>query len=230
VTQPTDPSVGSFKREDNPLGSLAAATVAGAPGLPYSWNGWEWDTTLFPGPQRFIDWAHGQGLSLAINIHPTIDTNDPRYPAALAQADRLAPDHGQCAILQADPLGTCMTFDWTSSRQLAAYFALQQPFARQGIDVFWLDWCCDGPQPTVPGLTADTWINSQYLVEQQARETRWPAFSRIGGSFAEAGANGPDNDRAVGDGGDGALAEHRSTIQFTGDTCATWPMLAFEPN
>jgi alpha-glucosidase (family GH31 glycosyl hydrolase) len=217
-----------FKREDNPVGSAAAAIVAGAPGLPYSWNGWEWDTTLFPDPQRFIDWAHSQGLSLAINIHPTIDTRDPRYPAAAAQAGPLTPDSGECTILQADPLGTCMTFDWTNARQLAAYFALQRPFAQQGIDLFWLDWCCDGPQPAVPGLTEDTWINSQYAAEQHARGSRWPAFSRIGGAFTENGADGPDNDRAETDSGDGALAEHRYTIQFTGDTCATWQMLAFE--
>jgi alpha-glucosidase (family GH31 glycosyl hydrolase) len=217
-----------FKRENNPAGSAAAAIVAGAPGLPYSWNGWDWDTTLFPDPQRFIGWAHSQGLSLAINIHPTIDSQDPRYPAAVAQAGPLTADTGECKILEADPLGTCMTFDWTNARQLAAYFGLQKPFEQEGIDVFWLDWCCDGPQPSVPGLSEDTWINSQYAAEQHARGSRWLAFSRIGGAFTETGADGPDNDRAEGDGGGGAFAEHRYTIQFTGDTCASWQMLGFE--
>ena len=217
-----------WKHENNKAGAKAAAIVAGAPGLPYSWNGWEWDTSLFPHPPRFIDWAHAQGLSLTLNIHPTIDTNDPRYRAAVAQAGPLTPDNGECHILQADPRGQCMTFDWNSPRQLAAYFALQKPFERQGIDFFWLDWCCDGPQSSVPGLTEDTWINSRYYAEQRARGSRWPAFARIGGAFAESGADGPDNDFAEGDGGDGALAEHRYTVQFTGDTCATWRMVAFE--
>jgi hypothetical protein len=217
-----------FKRENDPLGAAVAAIVAGAPGLPYSWNGWEWNTSLFPDPQRFIDWAHGQGLSLAVNIHPTIDSNDPRYPAAVAQAGPLTPDDGQCKLLEADITGTCMAFDWTSPRQLAAYLALHQPFAQQGVDVFWLDWCCDGPQPSIPGLTEDTWINSQYAAEQAARGLRWPAFSRIGAGFSQNAADGVDGDRAQGDGGNGALAEHRYTIQFTGDTCATWQMLAFE--
>lgn len=214
-----------FKRENSAAGAVAAATIAGAPGHPYSWNGWEWDPQLFPDPQRFIDWAHSQGLSLALNIHPSIDSTDPRYPATVAQGGALTADQG-CRVLQADPLGTCMTFNWHDSRQLAAYFALHQPFAQQGIDLFWLDWCCDGPQESVPGLTDDTWINSRYYAEQRARGSRWPAFSRIGGGFAEAAADGPDNDRAAE--GVGAFAEHRYTIQFTGDTCATWPMLAFE--
>lgn len=217
-----------WKHENNQAGATAAAVVAGAPGLPYSWNGWEWDATLFPDPEQFISWAHAQGLSLTLNIHPTIDTSDPRYRAAVAQAGSLTPDNGECRILEADPLGSCMTFDWNSQRQLAAYFALHAPFEHQGIDFFWLDWCCDGPQSSVAGLTEDTWIASRYQAEQRARGSRWPAFARIGGAFAEAGADGPDNDRAEGDGGDGALAEHRYTIQFTGDTCATWQMLAFE--
>jgi Glycosyl hydrolases family 31/Domain of unknown function (DUF5110) len=217
-----------WKHENNRAGAAVAARVAGAPGRPYSWNGWEWDRTLFPDPKQFISWAHAHGLSLTLNIHPTIDTNDPRYPAATAQAGPLTPDNGQCRILEADPHGHCMTFDWNSSRQLNAYFTLHAPFERQGIDFFWLDWCCDGPQSSVPGLAEDTWINSRYYAEQRTRGSRWPAFSRIGGAFAESGADGPDNDRAQGDRGDGALADHRYTIQFTGDTCATWSMLAFE--
>ena len=215
-----------FKHENDPAGAALAATLAGAPNRPYSWNGWEWDPMLFPDPQGFIGWAHQQGLSLAVNIHPTIDSNDPRYGQAVAQAGPLSADNGQCRILEADPTGTCMTFDWGAPAQLAAYFALHQPFAQQGIDMFWLDWCCDGPQRPMPGMTWDTWINSRYAAEQQARGSRWPAFSRIGGSFLEGGADGPDNDRAQD--GVGAFAEHRYTIQFTGDTCATWSMLGFE--
>jgi hypothetical protein len=214
-----------WKHENNSVGAAAASIVAGAPGLPYSWNGWEWDSTLFPNPQQFIGWAHSQGLSVTLNIHPTIDSSDPQYPETVAKAGPLTPDNGECKVLEADPTGTCMTFDWTNPRQLAAYFALHQPLEQAGVDFFWLDWCCDGPQPSVPGLTADTWINSQYAAEQADRGSRWPAFSRIGGAFS---ADGVDGDRNQGDGGDGAFAEHRSTIQFTGDTCATWSMLAFE--
>lgn len=215
-----------FKRVADPVTSSIAGVLAGAPGKPFSWNGWEWNTKLFPNPQGFIDWAHANGLSLAINIHPTIDTNDPQYRSTVAKAGPLTPDNGMCKLTQADLTGTCMTFNWGNPKQLAAYFDLHQPFAAQGIDMFWLDWCCDGPQKIQAGLTWDTWINSQYFNEQKARGQRWPAFSRVGGAFIEKNANGPDNDRAAY--GTGALAEHRTTIQFTGDTCATWQMLAFE--
>ncbi len=214
-----------FKRESGgPCCESAAAAVAGAPGKPYSWDGWEWDNTLFPDPRGFLDWAHTHGLSVALNIHPSISTNDPKYAAANAQAGGLAISSGQCHILIADVTANCAVFDWTKPRQIDAYFALHQEFARTGADVFWFDWCCDDSRAVASGLTADTWINSLYAGEQRSRGTRWPAFSRVGASYDSSLPNDGDGQS----GGTGIFAEHRYTIQFTGDTCATYPMLAFE--
>jgi alpha-glucosidase (family GH31 glycosyl hydrolase) len=213
-----------FKRESNAVGAAAAAIVAGAPGKPYSWDGWEWDPTLFGDPQRFVDWAHSQGLSIALNIHPSISTNDPAFPQATAAAGGLQGSNGLCRVLIADPTAQCAVFDWADPRQAAAYFALHQPFEREGVDLFWLDWCCDASSAVAPGLTADTWINSLYAREQRARGSRWPAFARVGASYSAS--DGFDGDTQ--NGGTGIFAEHRNTIQFTGDTCATWPMLGFE--
>jgi hypothetical protein len=212
-----------WKRESNPAGAAIAAIVAGAPGRPYSWDGWEWDTSLFPDPRRFIDWAHSQGLAITLNIHPSISTNDPRWPATDAAAGGLATSNGECRILIADPTAQCAVFDWTEPRQIAAYFALHQPFEREGVDFFWLDWCCDASGAVAPGLTADTWINSLYARRERARGLRWLAFARAGASYNGDSVDGDDQA-----GGGGIFAEHRYTIQFTGDTCATWAMLAFE--
>jgi hypothetical protein len=213
-----------FKRESNAAVAAAAAIVAGAPGKPYSWDGWEWNSSLFPDPQRFVNWAHGQGLALTLNIHPSISSNDPQWPATESRSGRLATSTGLCRVLIADPTAQCGVFDWTKPRQIDAYFALHQPFERQGIDFFWFDWCCDDSSAVAPGLTADTWINSLYAREQRARGSRWPAFARVGASYS---ASAPDDGDGL-NGGTGIFAEHRSTIQFTGDTCATWQMLAFE--
>jgi len=213
-----------WKRESNPQGAAIAAIAAGAPGKPYSWDGWEWDTTLFPDPQRFIDWAHSQGVSVTLNIHPSMSTNDPAFPATNAAAGGLATPNAECRVLIADPTAQCAVFDWTKPRQTDAYFALHQPLEANGVDFFWLDWCCDPSSAIAPGLTADTWINSLYANEQHSRRQRWPAFSRVGASYSPSAANDGDGLN----GGTGIFAEHRYTIQFTGDTCATWAMLAFE--
>src|SRR5947209_15683866 len=213
-----------FKREGNAAGAAAAAILAGAPGKPYSWNGWEWNTSLFEDPQRFVDWAHAQGLAVTLNIHPSISTGDPQWPATQSRAGGLTTSTGQCRILIADPTAQCDVFDWTKQRQIDAYFALHQGFERQGVDFFWFDWCCDDSSAVAPGLTADTWINSLYAREQRARGSRWPAFARVGASYSPS--DGFDGDTQGG--GTGIFAEHRYTIQFTGDTCATWQMLGFD--
>ena len=212
-----------WKRESSPEGAAVAAIVAGAPGKPYSWDGWEWDPALFPDPPGFLSWAHSQGLSVTLNIHPSISTNDPQWAATNTAAGGLSTSSGECRILLADPTAQCGVFDWTNPRQLDAYFALHRALEQDGVDFFWLDWCCDDSSASAPGLTADTWINSLYAAQERARGLRWLAFSRAGASYNGDSVDGDDQS-----GGTGIFAEHRYTIQFTGDTCATWPMLAFE--
>jgi alpha-glucosidase (family GH31 glycosyl hydrolase) len=213
-----------WKRVHNAAGCAAFSVIAGAqPGAPCSWNGWDWNRALFPDPAGFVAWAHDQGLALALNVHPSIDSTDPAFAQTQTQSGGLALDGATppCALYQADPLGLCYVFDWTQPKQLKAYFSLHAPMEAQGIDFWWLDWCCDGASATAAGLTGDTWINSQYARDNARRERRWPAFSRIGASFQQG-------DAGVGNNGAGAFAEHRYTMHFTGDTCATWQMLAFE--
>jgi hypothetical protein len=207
-----------FKRMHDPVGGAVAATAVGAEGRPYSWNGWDWNRDLYPDPEGFLRWARESGLEVGLNLHPSISSTDPRFAETQARAGGgLVADEG-CRVVQADTRGQCMVFDWSDRRQLDAYFALHEPFERQGVGFWWLDWCCDGTRSSARGLTPDTWINKQYAERQRARGSRWPAFQRIGGSFQGGfGASG----------GTGVFAEHRYAIQFTGDTCASWPLLGF---
>lgn len=34
------------------------------------WTGYTWNRELFPDPQRFLDWLHGRGLRVTLNVHP----------------------------------------------------------------------------------------------------------------------------------------------------------------
>ncbi|MFL5886609.1 MAG: TIM-barrel domain-containing protein, partial [Thermoleophilaceae bacterium] len=215
-----------WKRESNPaFGPIASTIAGGSPTQPYAWNGWEWNTSEFPDPRGFLSWAHSQGLAVTLNAHPSMNGDDPQFKDTNARAGGLKRDTtGSCAVLVATPSG-CFVFDWTDPRQLDAYFSLHDPIESDGVDFWWLDWCCDSSSADAPGLSADTWINSRYAERNFRRGSRWPVFSRIGASLQ---GPGPDGDDGEGDGGAGAFAEHRYAIHFTGDTCATWPMLAFE--
>ena len=207
-----------FKRVHDPGGAAIGSAAVGAPGGNYSWNGWDWNGALYPDPPAFLRWARESGIETGLNIHPSISSSDPRFAATQERAGGgLVADDG-CRVVQADPNGLCMVFDWSDRRQLDAYFALHELFEQHGAGFWWLDWCCDGSRAEAPGLTPDTWINRHYFERQRRRGSRWPSFTRIGGSHQL----GFDKS-----GGTGAFAEHAYSIHFTGDTCASWPLLAF---
>jgi Glycosyl hydrolases family 31/Domain of unknown function (DUF5110) len=207
-----------FKAPPSRFSSVADTVLGRDPSFPYSWNGWSWNRDLFPRPAAFVAWLHSRGLAVDLNIHPSIGDRDPRWGEAQQRSGGLIAGSTSCNYFMADPDEACGVFDWTKPRHLAAYFALHAPFERQGVDFWWLDWCCDESRARAPGLTEDTWINSRYARRNRARGSRWPVFSRIGASYWSY----------FGDQEPGAFAEHRQTIHFTGDAAATWPILDFE--
>lgn len=188
-----------------------------------SWNGWDWNRDIFPDPDGFVAWLHEQGIDVGLNVHPSIAGSDPAYPGVVAQTGPLMRDDADlpCSILQADPSTPCYIFDWTQASHYEAYFGLHEPIEETGIDFWWMDWCCEGSSAIAPGLSADTLINQGYYEQHQDMGSRWPAFSRIGGSF-QNGKGGQDNN------GLGAFAEHRYSLHFTGDTCSTWELMKFQ--
>jgi hypothetical protein len=177
---------------------------------PSQWNGWNWNPALFPDPPGFLNWTKQQGLSVALNIHTSIAGNDPKFAAANAQAGGL-PSEGDGNY----------DFDWSDPAQLQAYFALHQPFEQQGVRTWWLDYCtgCGNSTASDQHVAPDNFINQAYAADAAARGVRGFSFGRIGGS--EQGSIHSSYPL-------GPWSERRNTLQFTGDTPATWDMLAFE--
>jgi hypothetical protein len=198
----------AFRANGVPLDSLVVDTDWKAPN---TWAGWNWNTSLFPQPQAFLDWAAQQQLRVTLNVHAAISADDPRY----AQAQAIA--GGALAPAKASFAPTPYRFDWTDPAQAAAWAWLHRPFEDQGVRQWWLDYCCDDSTVSTPGVTADSWANELYRRGGDARGLRGFALSRIGASYPDyntIGASGP-------------WAEHRSTVHFTGDTRPDWASLAF---
>jgi hypothetical protein len=205
-----------FRADSVPLDVLVIDTdwKAHNPDNILAWNGWTWNTKLFPDPPDLLRWAKAEGLHVSLNIHPSISANDPQLPIA----KRIA---GELPTISA---GT-YSWDWGNRKQANSYFALHEPFEDIGVRFWWLDWCCENAYVTPPGTndelaSPDGWINSLYAARAEKRGLRGFAFSRIGGRFRgygvidAAAATGPWPDR-------------RHTIHFTGDTAPTWEMLGF---
>ncbi|WP_329792266.1 TIM-barrel domain-containing protein [Lentzea sp. DG1S-22] len=188
----------AFRQHGVPLDVLVVDTDYKAHNL---WNGWRMDSSKFPDPQGFLDWAHGEGLHSTLNIHPSIQGDDPDFAQAQATAKgKLA--KGSCA--------NCYVFDWGDPDQLRAYLELHR---KMPTDFWWLDWCCDGSGSSLRGVTPDTWINEQYA------KIGAFAFSRGFGSLQAGGYSGAGPLQT------GPWAEKRTTLHFTGDTSSTWGVL-----
>ncbi|HEY1701905.1 MAG TPA: TIM-barrel domain-containing protein [Trebonia sp.] len=175
---------------------------------PSQWDGWEWNPGLFPDPDAFLAWAKSQDLHVTMNIHSSIATNDPQY----AEAQSVAGNTLSCSD------GECV-WDWSQIPQAESNFAIQQPIQDQGISFWWLDWCCDDSDVSMPGVTPDSWINHLYAQDLVNTGQRGFVLARIGASLQNSTA---------GTSPAGPWADHRSAIAFTGDTWSTWNTLAME--
>ncbi len=194
----------TFRTEQTPLDVLVVDTDWKSPS---TWDGWNWNSSLFPDPTAFMNWANQNGLKVSLNIHPAIESGDPKFSAANSTAGGLLGP------------GPSYHFDWSNSNHLNAYFNLHSPFNSQGIRLWWLDWCCDASLASNPGISQDSWINEEYAKNASDRGLRGFAFARIGAANAGYPAIGPS--------ASGPWADHRYTVHFTGDTYDTWALLQF---
>jgi hypothetical protein len=198
----------AFVKNQVPLNTLSLDTDWKAPN---DWDGWEWNTSLFPNPSAFLKWAHAHGINVTLNIHSSIDDHDPELP----EAERVA---GTPLASSTCSAGPCKVWDWSTVSQAESNFALQQSLQKQGVSFFWLDWCCDESIVSMPGLTPDSWIDHLYAQEMVNQGQRGFVLARIGSS----------NDNPVEVFPAGPWSDHTSTIAFTGDAWGTWNTLAQE--
>ncbi len=200
----------AFTSHGVPLDTLSLDTDWKAPN---SWNGWEWNPSLFPDPDTFFGWARSHHIAVTLDIHPSIQDDDPKLPATQAIAGgTLAASDPACSA------GPCRVWDWSAPAQTESNFALQQSFERQGVSFWWLDWCCDTSTVTMPGLTPDAWIDHLYAQEMVDRGGRGFVLARIGSSN-----DAPEEIYPA-----GPWSNHTSAIAFTGDAWGTWNTLASE--
>ncbi|MEV0839163.1 TIM-barrel domain-containing protein [Actinocatenispora sera] len=207
-----------FRAENVPLDVLVTDTDWKSPD---AWNGWEFDPAYFPDPKGYLDWAKRQGIHATLNVHPSVQQADPKFAAAQATAQgRLTPSEscGSDTVHN----GQCYVFDWSDPHQLEAYFDLHDSLQQLGVDFWWLDYCCENSQASMPGITPDAWINGNYAWQREKLGLRGFVLSRIGSSLTAGGYSGSSALPS------GPWADHRYAVHFTADTDSTWDELANE--
>ena len=105
--------------------------------------------------------------------------------------------------------GKSVPFKIDERKWADAYFkTVLEPMERDGVDFWWLDWQQWTESKFTPGLSNTFWLNHTFFnhAERQNPELRPFIYHRWGG-----------------------LGSHRYPLAFSGDTYATWPMLAYLP-
>jgi hypothetical protein len=115
-----------------------------------------------------------------------------------------------------------MGFDLSKQSHVDAFLALGNNSMNMSEGfVPWVDWNSDVVVMSTPGTPQDSWFATLYANELIAHGYRGKAWSRMGSLRTYHADN-----RAIRE--VGPWSDHRSGIHFTGDTYATWPIIAFE--
>lgn len=171
------------------------------------WTGWSWNKELFPDPEGFIAWLHGQNLKTTLNLHPAdgIFPKEDNYEALYADLSRRYSDITADSLTNADG-----TIRWNIENKdfYEAFFKhILRPHERIGIDFWWLDWQQWMIAQNEPNLGNTFWLNHVFFNDKKLQGKNRPfIFHRWGG-----------------------LGNHRYPIGFSGDSYSTFSSLAFQP-
>ncbi len=107
-----------------------------------------------------------------------------------------------------DSVGRAIPFRIDDRKWADVYFdTVLHPMERMGVDFWWLDWQQWLESKYTKGLSNTFWLNHTFFRDRQANsDTRPMIYHRWGG-----------------------LGSHRYEVAFSGDTHATWAMLAYLP-
>ncbi len=136
------------------------------------WTGYTWNRELFPNPEDFIRWLHGQGLRTALNLHPALGLHPHE-----GQYERMA------KWMNVNPASeNPIPFDIADPHFMEGYFEiLHHPHETAGIDFWWMDWQ-QGTKSKVRGLDPLWFLNHLHFHDLGRDGSKRPfVFSRWGG-------------------------------------------------
>ena len=142
-------------------------------GQRVGWTGWTWNNSLFPNPEKLLNWLETKNLKVTLNLHP---------------ASGVAPYE-----VQYKELAKKLNFDtstkgnipWEGSNKtfMKNFFdVVLHPMEKQGVDFWWLDWQQWKDDKKIEGLSNTWWLNYTFFTEMQRnKSTRAMLYHRWGG-------------------------------------------------
>lgn len=137
------------------------------------WTGWTWNKSIFPDPQKFMDYLADNGLKVTLNLHPADGFNhwEERYPV-------LARNLGK------DP-SEKKRIEWINSDKKFMenmFENVLRPMENEGVDFWWLDWQQHVYDVKMEKLHNTWWINYAFFTDMQRNTDKRPLlYHRWGG-------------------------------------------------
>ena len=206
------------------------------------------DTEMFPDPKMTMAKLHANGVGVAMNMHDCggIRGDEPLYDVAAKLLGYSPAEIAEKKYLFGEKSGVN---GYCRSQLFANAIddVLLGDMEADGVDAWWNDWACDGPETGRNGdhhqaceggkMSPTMWYNRhRYTSKRRRRLARVEAeVKTAGGSSADLGAaldkaaqGGLDEDRGFVLARFGGLGSHRYPLGFSGDVeVVSWTSLQF---
>ena len=132
-------------------------------GQLWGWTGYTWNRRLFPNPHATLDYLHGKGCKVALNLHPAggIQPVEESYGAFVR-------DYGWKGA-------GAVPYHGDEERWADCYFKdVLGPIERDGVDFWWLDWQQWKMSKDKPTLSNTFWLNHIFTQHATGRPEKRP--------------------------------------------------------
>lgn len=139
--------------------------------LSSGWTGYSWNTELFPDHKGFLNFLHGLGLKVTMNLHPADGFRwfEDCYP-------EMAKAMGKDALAK-----ETVEFDIADPKFINAYLDIgHHPLEEEGVDFWWVDWQ-QGTKSRLQGLDPLWSLNHYHYLDSGRGNKRPLILSRYAG-------------------------------------------------
>ena len=129
----------------------------------WGWTGYTWNRRLFPNPRATLDYLHGKGCKVALNLHPAsgVQPVEECYAA-------FARDYGWKGT-------NAVPYHADEEKWADCYFKdVLGPLERDGVDFWWLDWQQWKMSKDKTSLSNTFWLNHIFTQHATGRPDKRP--------------------------------------------------------
>jgi len=142
-------------------------------GQSVGWTGYTWNKSLFPDPDKFLQWIKEDHLKTTLNLHPA---------SGIAPYEEKYADFAKA--MNFDTIGhKNIPFEVADKKFMTNLFDIVlNPIHNKGVDFWWLDWQQWPNSKKISGLSNTWWLNYCFFTQMERQNRQRPMlYHRWGG-------------------------------------------------